>query len=48
MLCLSGYEVCCKFKDDQVMFNILILMVIVLSEIGDIECVVEVGCDDFF
>jgi len=44
---LSGFEVCGKLKSDPQTKDIMILMVSALSERGDIERAVNVGCDDY-
>ena len=44
---LSGFEVCEKLKADPKTEGIMILMVSALSERGDIERAVNVGCDDY-
>jgi len=44
---LSGFEVCEKLKNDPNTARIMILMVTALSEHGDIERGVNVGCDDY-
>ena len=44
---LSGFEVCEKLKSDPETADIMILMVTALSELGDVERAVNVGCDDY-
>ena len=44
---LSGFEVCQKLKSDPETAGVMILMVTALSELGDIERAVNVGCDDY-
>lgn len=44
---LSGFEVCEKLKRCSETSGIMILMVTALSELGDIERAVKVGCDDY-
>ncbi len=44
---LSGFEVCQKLKSNPETAGIMILMVTALSELGDIERAVNVGCDDY-
>ena len=44
---LSGYEVCEKLKKEPETSSVMILMVTALSDLGDVERAVAVGCDDF-
>ena len=44
---LSGFEVCEQLKNDPATADIMILMVTALSELGDVERAVNVGCDDY-
>ena len=44
---LSGFEVCEQLKNDLATADIMILMVTALSELGDVERAVNVGCDDY-
>ncbi|MDO5748623.1 MAG: response regulator [Planctomycetia bacterium] len=44
---LSGFEVCEKLKKDPQTSSVMILMVTALSDLGDVERAVAVGCDDF-
>ena len=44
---LSGFEVCEKIKGDPKTANIMVLMVTALSDLGDVERAVNVGCDDY-
>ncbi|MBQ9874270.1 MAG: response regulator [Thermoguttaceae bacterium] len=44
---LSGFEVCEKLKSNPETADIMILMATALSELGDIERAVKVGCDDY-
>lgn len=44
---LSGFEVCQKLKSDPETSGVMILMVTALSELGDVERAVNVGCDDY-
>ncbi len=44
---LSGFEVCEKLKSSPETSGIMILMVTALSELGDVERAVNVGCDDY-
>jgi len=44
---LSGFEVCEKLKSDPETSGVMILMVTALSELGDVERAVNVGCDDY-
>ncbi len=44
---LSGFEVCHKLKNDPETAGVMILMVTALSELGDVERAVNVGCDDY-
>ena len=44
---LSGLEVCEKLKKDPQTSSVMILMVTALSDLGDVERAVAVGCDDF-
>jgi len=44
---LSGFEVCEKIKSDPGTSDVMVLMVTALSELGDVERAVNVGCDDY-
>ena len=44
---LSGFEVCEKLKKEPETSSVMILMVTALSDLGDVERAVAVGCDDF-
>ena len=44
---MSGFEVCQQLKNDPETSGIIILMVTALSELGDVERAVNVGCDDY-
>ncbi|MDO5308152.1 MAG: response regulator [Planctomycetia bacterium] len=44
---LSGFEVCEKLKSDPATAGIMVLMATALSELGDVERAVNVGCDDY-
>ncbi|MBR4750996.1 MAG: response regulator [Thermoguttaceae bacterium] len=44
---MSGFEICEKLKSSPETSGIMILMVTALSELGDIERAVKVGCDDY-
>ncbi len=44
---LSGFEVCEKIKNDPETSGVMVLMVTALSELGDVERAVNVGCDDY-
>ena len=44
---LSGFEVCEKIKKDPATAGVMVLMVTALSELGDVERAVNVGCDDY-
>lgn len=44
---LSGFEVCQKLKSDPSTSGITIIMATALSDLGDIERAVNVGCDDY-
>ncbi len=44
---MSGFEVCEKLKSNPETSGVMILMVTALSELGDIERAVKVGCDDY-
>jgi len=44
---MSGFEVCEKLKNDPQTWDIMIIMVTALSELGDIERAVNAGCDDY-
>lgn len=44
---LSGFEVCEKLKKGPETSSVMILMVTALSDLGDVERAVAVGCDDF-
>ena len=44
---LSGFEVCEKIKNSPETSGIMVLMVTALSELGDVERAVRVGCDDY-
>lgn len=44
---LSGFEVCHKLKNDPATSGVMILMVTALSDLGDVERAVNVGCDDY-
>ena len=43
----SGFEVCEKLKKEPETSSVMILMVTALSDLGDVERAVAVGCDDF-
>ena len=44
---MSGFEACQQLKNDPETSGIIILMVTALSELGDVERAVNVGCDDY-
>lgn len=44
---LSGFEVCQKLKADPQTAGVMVLMATALSELGDVERAVSVGCDDY-
>ncbi len=44
---LSGFEVCEKVKGDPKTAGVMVLMVTALSDLGDVERAVNVGCDDY-
>ena len=44
---LSGFEVCEKVKGDPKTAGVMVLMVTALSDLGDVERAVHVGCDDY-
>lgn len=44
---LSGFEVCEKLKSDPKTQGIMIIVVTALTELGDIDRAVNVGCDDY-
>ena len=44
---MSGFEVCQQLKNDPETSGTIILMVTALSELGDVERAVNVGCDDY-
>ena len=44
---MSGFEVCEQIKSDPATSGIMVLMVTALSELGDVERAVNVGCDDY-
>lgn len=44
---LSGFEVCEKLEKEPETSSVMILMVTALSDLGDVERAVAVGCDDF-